>query len=167
VQHAKACRGRIRSVQLFLIIIFPVLFGGCGGGHYSDFSLQFGLGQPTYVQIPPGKSVTVRLAIGFIEGSPGDIRVSWGVPPIGVSVTPSSVTFTTTGEQSVQFAAAHNAPNTSAPMPLTISGIAGSITHSITLYIAVAPEQKQATSAGWNPGYGRRDDTPAGPNGLG
>ena len=124
VKYAKAYRARIRAVQLFVIIIFPIMVGGCGGGHYSDFSLQFGLGQPTYVQIPPGKSATVRLAIGFIEGSPGDIRVSWGVPPVGVSVTPNSVTFTTTGQQSVQFAAAPNAPNTSTPLPLTISGVA-------------------------------------------
>jgi hypothetical protein len=123
------------------MIIFPVIFGGCGGGHYSDFSLQFGLSQPAYIQIPPGKSVTVTLAIGFIEGSPGAIRVSWGVPPVGVSATPNSVTFTSTGQQSVQFAAAPNAPNTSTPLPLTISGVAGSITHSITLDIAVAPEQ--------------------------
>jgi hypothetical protein len=141
VKYAKPCRARIRSVQLLLIIIFPVLFVGCGGGHYSDFGLQFGLGQPTSVQIPPGKSVTVRVAIGFIEGSPGDIRVSLGVPPAGVNVTPNSITFTTTGQQSVQFAAAQNAPNTSALLPLTISGVAGSITHSITLYIAVAPQQ--------------------------
>jgi hypothetical protein len=98
VMYEKACWARIRSVQLFLMIIFPVLFSGCGGGHYSDFSLQFDLGQPAYVQIPPGKSVTVRLAIGFIEGSPGDIRVSWGVPPVGVSATPNSVTFTTIEE---------------------------------------------------------------------
>jgi hypothetical protein len=122
--------------------IFPVILGGCGGGgHFSDFSLQFGLGQSSYIQIPPGKSATVRLAIGFIEGSPGDIRVSWGVPPVGVSATPNSVTFTTTGQQSVQFAAAPNAPNTSTPLPLTITGVAGSITHSITLNIAVAPEK--------------------------
>ena len=141
VKYAKAHRGRIRSVRLFLIIIFPVIFGGCGGGHYSDFSLLFGLGQPGSVQIPPGKNVTVRLAIGFIEGSPGDIRVSWGALPAGVSATPNSVTFTTTGQQSVQFTAAPNAPKTSTPLPLTISGVAGSITHSITLYIAVAPEQ--------------------------
>jgi hypothetical protein len=141
VKYAKAYRVRIRYVQLFLILTFPVLFGGCGGGHYSDFSLQFGLGQPTTVQIPPGQSVTVRIAIGFIEGSPGNIRVSWGVPPVGVSVTPDSVTFTTPGQQSVQFAATPNAPHTSAPLPLTISGVAGSITHSITLYVAVAPEQ--------------------------
>jgi hypothetical protein len=58
---------------------------------------------------------------------------------MGVKHAPSSVTFTTTGEQSVQFAAAHKAPNTSAPLPLTISAVAGSITHSITLYIAIAP----------------------------
>ncbi len=141
VKYAKAHRGRIRSVRLFFIIIFPVIFGGCGGGHYSDFSLLFGLGQPGSVQIPPGKNVTVRLAIGFIEGSPGDIRVSWGTLPAGVSATPNSVTFTTTGQQSVQFTAAPNAPKTSTPLPLTISGVAGSITHSITLYIAVAPEQ--------------------------
>jgi hypothetical protein len=124
------------------MIIFPVLFGGCGSSHYSDFSLQFGLGQPTNVQIPPGKSVTVRLIIEFIEGSPGDIRVSFGAPPTGVSVMPNSVTFTTTGQQvPVQFTAAPNAPNTSAPVPLVITGVAGSITHSITLNIAVAPEQ--------------------------
>jgi hypothetical protein len=141
VKYAAAHRGRIRFVRLFLIIIFPAIFGGCGGGHYSDFSLLFGLGQPGSVQIPPGKGVTVRLALGFIEGSPGDIRVSWGALPAGVSATPNSVIFTTTGQQSVQFTAAPNAPKTSAPLPLTISGVAGRITHSITLYIAVAPEQ--------------------------
>jgi hypothetical protein len=141
VKYARAHRGRIRSVRLFLIIIFPVIFGGCGGGHFSDFSLLFGLGQPGSVQIPPGKNVTVRLAIGFIERSPGDIRVSWGALPVGVSATPASLTFTATGQQSVQFAAAPNAPKTSTPLPLTISGVAGSITHSITLYISVAPEQ--------------------------
>ena len=141
VKYAAAHRGRIRFVRLFLIIIFPAIFGGCGGGHYSDFSLLFGLGQPGSVQIPPGKGVTVRLALGFIEGSPGDIRVSWGALPVGVSATPASLTFTATGQQSVQFAAAPNAPKTSTPLPLTISGVAGRITHSITLYIAVAPEQ--------------------------
>jgi hypothetical protein len=141
VKYAKSCRARIRSVQFLLIIILPVLFAGCGSGHYSDFGFQFGLGQPTTVQIPPGKSVTVRVAIGFIEGNPGDVRVSLGVPPVGVSATPNSITFTTTGQQSVQFAAAQNAPNTSAPLPLTISGVVGSITHPITLYIIVAPEQ--------------------------
>jgi hypothetical protein len=141
VKYARAYRARIRSVRLFFIVIFPVILSGCGGGHYSDFSLQFGLGQPGSVQIPPGKNVTVRVAIGFIEGSPGDIRVSWGAPPVGVSTTPNSVTFTTTGQQSVQFTAAPNAPKTSTPLPLTITGVAGSITHSITLYIAVAPEQ--------------------------
>jgi hypothetical protein len=140
--YAEARRSRIRSIPLFLMVIFPVLFGGCGSSHYSDFSLQFGLGQPTYVQIPPGKSVTVRLIIEFIEGSPGDIRVSFGAPPAGVSVMPNSVTFPTTGQQvPVQLTAAPNAPNTSAPVPLTIIGVAGSITHSITLNIAVAPEQ--------------------------
>jgi hypothetical protein len=124
------------------MIIFPVIFSGCGGGgNYSDFSLQFGLGQSSYIQIPPGKSVTVVLAIGFIERNPGDIRVSWGALPVGVSATPNSVSFTATGQQSVQFAAAPNAPNTSTPLPLTITGVAGSITHSITLDIAVAPEK--------------------------
>jgi|SRR5271154_739390 len=141
VKYLRAYRARIRSIRLFLLIIFPVIFGGCGGSQYSDFSLQFGLGQNSTVQIPPGKNVTVRLAIGFIERNPGEIRVSWGAPPAGVSATPNSVTFTTVGEQSVQFTAASNAPNTSTPRPLTITGVAGSITHSITLYIIVAPEQ--------------------------
>jgi hypothetical protein len=123
------------------MIIFPLLLGGCGGGQgYSDFSLQFGLGQAAFIQIPPGKSATVRLAIGFIERNPGNIHVSWGALPVGVSATPTSVTFTTTGQQSVQFAATPNAPDTSNPLPLTVTGVAGSITHSITLNIAVGPE---------------------------
>ena len=142
MKYAIACRAGMRFVGLFLMIIFPLILSGCGGGQgYSDFSLQFGLGQENTVQIPPGKSVTVRLAIGLIERNPGEIRVSWGAPPAGVSATPNSVTFTTVGEQSVQFTAASNAPNTSTPRPLTITGVAGSITHSITLYIIVAPEQ--------------------------
>jgi hypothetical protein len=143
VMYAKARRARIRSIPFFLILIFPVLFGGCGSGqHFSDFSLQFDLGQPSIISIPPGKSVTVRLTIGFTQGSPGEIRVSFGVPPAGVSLTPNSITFKTAGEEvPVQFTAALDAPNTSAPVPLTITGVAGSITHSITLYIAVAPEQ--------------------------
>jgi hypothetical protein len=140
--YAKTCRARIRSIPLFLILIFPVLFGGCGSGQHSDFSLQFGLGQPSFVSIPPGKSATVRLIIGFTEGSPGDIRVSFGAPPAGVSVTPNSIILKTAGEQMpVQFTAALDAPSTSAPVPLTITGVAGSITHSITLDMAVAPEQ--------------------------
>ena len=106
-----------------------------------DFSLQFGLGQQSSIQIPPGKSATVTLAIGFIERNPGEIHVSWGSLPVGVSATPNSVTFTATGQQPVQFAAAPNAPDTSTPLPVTITGVAGSITYSITLYIAVAPEQ--------------------------
>jgi hypothetical protein len=141
VKCAKTYRARIRSIGLTLMIIFPAIVGGCGGGQYSDFNLQFGQGQPTNVKIPPRKSVTVALAIVFIEGNPGDIRVSCGALPAGVSVTPSSVTFARTGEQSVQFAAAPNAPTSSTPLALTISGVAGSITHSITLYISVAPKQ--------------------------
>lgn len=141
MKYAKAYRAR-RFFRLFLMIIFPVIFAGCGGGgHYSDFSLQFGLGQPSLIQISPGKSATVVLAIGFIEGSPGDIRVSWGALPVGVSATPNSVSFTATGQKSVQFTAAPNAPNTTTPLPLTIIGVAGSITHSITLDIAVTPEK--------------------------
>jgi hypothetical protein len=130
VKYAIAYRVRIRFLGPFLMIIFPLILGGCGGGHpYSDFSLQFGLGQQTSIQIPP------------IERNPGDIHVSWGGLPAGVSAAPNSVTFTATGQQSVQFAAAPNAPDTSTPLPLTITGVAGSITHSITLYIAVGPEQ--------------------------
>lgn len=146
VMHAKACRAHIRSIPLFLIIFFPVLFCGCGGGsHYSDFSLQFALGQEAYVQIPPGQSATVRLIIGFIERSPGDIHVSFSVPPTGVTIMPTSLTFTVTGaQQSVQLTAAPDAPNTSVAVPLTITGVAGSITHSITLDILVAPEQSEA-----------------------
>jgi hypothetical protein len=137
------------------MIIFPLILGGCGSGHpYSDFSLQFGLGQEASIQIPPGKSVTVTLAIGFIERNPGDIHVSWGGLPAGVSATPTSVTFTATGQQSVQFAAAPNAPDTSNPLPLTITGVAGSITHSITLYITVGPDDAAASNKGcrllWN-----------------
>jgi hypothetical protein len=125
----------------FLLIICPLILGGCGGGHpYSDFSLQLGLAQQPLIQIPPGKSVTVTLAIGFIERNPGAIHVSWEDLPPGVTTTPTSVTFTTTGSQNVQFAAAPNAPDTSTPLPLTITGVAGSITHSITLYVAVGPE---------------------------
>lgn len=102
----------------------------------------FGLSQPSFVSIPPAKSATVRLIIGFTEGSPGDIRVSFGAPPAGVSVTPNSIILKTAGEQMpVQFTAALDAPSTSAPVPLTITGVAGSITHSITLDMAVAPEQ--------------------------
>jgi hypothetical protein len=124
-------------------MLFPVLFVGCGGGsHYSDFSLQFGLGQLNTIQIPPGKNATVILTIGFIEGTPGDIHVSFGTPPAGVTIMPNSINFTETGQQvSVQLTAVSNAPLTSAPVPLTITGVAGSITHSITLYILVAPEQ--------------------------
>ena len=147
VKYARAHRGRIRSVRLFLIIIFPVIFGGCGGGHFSDFSLLFGLGQQSSIQIPPGKIATVTLAIGFIERNPGVIHVSWGGLPVGVSTTPTSVSFTATGQQSVQFAAAPNAPDTAKPLPLTITGVAGSITHSITLYIAVGTAQEEASAS--------------------
>jgi len=93
---------------------------------------------------PPARRVSLlgstTLAIGFIERNPGVIHVSWGGLPVGVSTTPTSVSFTATGQQSVQFAAAPNAPDTSTPLPVTITGVAGSITHSITLYIAVRPE---------------------------
>jgi hypothetical protein len=140
--YARVGQGRVRSIPLFLILISPLLFGGCGSVQHPDFSLQFALGQPSSVTIPPGKSVTVRLIIGFTEGSPGDIRVSFGAPPTGVNVTPNSITFTKAGEQMpAQFSAAPNAPNSSAPVPLTITGVAGSITHSITLDIAVASGQ--------------------------
>jgi hypothetical protein len=142
LKYAIAYRARLRFVGLFLMIIFPLILCGCGGGQgYSDFSLQFGLSQEAFIQIPPGKSVTVILAIGFIERNPGVIHVSWGSLPVGVSATPTSVTFTATGQQSVQFAAAPNAPDTSTPLPLTITGVAGSITHSITLDIAVGTER--------------------------
>jgi hypothetical protein len=60
----------------------------------------------------------------------------------GVTIMPNSINFTETGQQvSVQLTAVSNAPLTSAPVPLTITGVAGSITHSITLYILVAPER--------------------------
>jgi hypothetical protein len=148
VKYAIACRARMRFVGLFLMIIFPLILSGCGGGQgYSDFSLQFGLGQQSSIQIPPGKIATVTLAIGFIERNPGVIHVSWGGLPVGVSATPTSVTFTATGQQPVQFAAAPNAPDTANPLPLTITGVAGSITHSITLYVAVGTGQVEALAS--------------------
>jgi hypothetical protein len=148
VKYAIACRARMRLVGLCLMIIFPLILSGCGGGQgYSDFSLQFGLGQQSSIQIPPGKIATVTLAIGFIERNPGVIHVSWGGLPVGVSATPTSVTFTATGQQSFQLAAAPNAPDTAKPLPLTITGVAGSITHSITLYIAVGTGQEEALAS--------------------
>jgi hypothetical protein len=138
----------MRFVGPFLMIIFPLILSGCGGGQgYSDFSLQFGLGQQSSIQIPPGKIATVTLAIGFIERNPGVIHVSWGGLPVGVSATPTSVTFTATGQQPVQFAAAPNAPDTANPLPLTITGVAGSITHSITLYLAVGTGPEEALAS--------------------
>jgi hypothetical protein len=40
-----------------------------------------------------------------------------------------------------------NAPDTANPLPLTITGVAGSITHSITLYVAVGTGQEEASAS--------------------
>jgi hypothetical protein len=130
----------VRRIRL-LLSIATVAACGCGSNGYSDFGLELGLGQPSYVQVVPGKTVAVTVAINFIERNPGPIRVSWGTLPSGVSAAPSSLTFTAPGQQSIQFAAASNAPTTQTPLPLTINGVAGSITHSTTLYLDVGPEK--------------------------
>jgi hypothetical protein len=139
--------GAISKVKLEIVKYIRLLLSvasiaacGCGSNGYSDFGLGFGVSQSNYVQLAPGTTISVSVAIPFIERNPGPIRVSWGTLPSGVSAAPTSLTFTATGNQSFRLSAAADSPTTPAFVPVTISGVAGSITHSETLYLDVGSD---------------------------
>ena len=133
---------RERYLQLLLMLILPIFLVGCGGQD-SDFGIAFGLGQTSNVNVPPGKTVSLVLAINFVDGNPGDITILFQGLPYGVVAAPN--TFTTTAVArtlpAFQLNAGPGAPQTGAATSALIVAKAGSIVHTLTLNVTTNPEQ--------------------------
>jgi hypothetical protein len=82
---------RLPRRYTYLLLLLPTALTGCGGSGYSDFSIIFGLGQESQVNIPPGKSTTLLLAIGFVERDPGNITITFQDLPYGVTASPNEI----------------------------------------------------------------------------
>jgi hypothetical protein len=112
---------------------------GCGGGgsmsstSSADFSLQ--AGPSTITVVPGGAAQTLSVAASSDNGFKGNITVTLGSLPSGVTASPSSLTLTSgsLGQFSIT-ASPSAAPGTAS---VTVTGTSGTLTHAASASLTI------------------------------
>lgn len=126
------------------VLLLWVLLTGCGGGGSSsngggggsvqDFSISV---QPALVALTPGSSGTLTLSV---SGTAPSVSVTISGVPAGVVASPAQFSVNSGGQQAITFTAAATAPIAS--VNVTVSGRAGSVSHSTKAALLVNLAQK-------------------------
>lgn len=127
-----------------LLVLFCGLYiclgiGGCGSGRRHTPSPDFVISpSPASVSLTAGGSSAGTAVVVTVDGNfTSAVSVTVTGLPTGVTTSPSSLTVQPGSPQSLFFIASSNAA--SGPSTVTLTGTSGSITHTTTISLNVAP----------------------------
>ncbi len=134
------CRRSHLSLFAAVTAMCLLILTGCGGSSSktstatADYTLA---AAPTTLSLTAGAAgQTVSVSAIAISGFSAPVTVSAAGLPTGVTVSPASVSLTAATPQTMTFTAAPNA--VAGQAAVTLTGTAGTLTHSATLTLAVA-----------------------------
>ena len=100
-----------------------------------DFTLT---AAPQTLSLTPGAAGQVTLSSAAINGFSGTIAVAVKGLPTGVTVSPATISLTSTNPVSITLTAADDAPATTTPVQVSFVGTSGTLSHTATLQLTVA-----------------------------
>ena len=105
---------------------------GSSSGAAADFTLSIA---PTALTLTPGGSSQVAIAAAAVNGFTGNVSVTVGALPAGVSATPMTLSLAAGAVQQVTVAAA---PTTAVgSFSLALQGASGALSHSVSSAVAI------------------------------
>lgn len=145
---------RLRVLSLGILLVPFTLMLGCGGGSGSsakaDFSLQAG---PSTVTLAPGGAAQVlSVAASGVNGFSGNVSVSVGSLPAGVTATPATLSLASgsLGEFSLSASSSASPGATN----ITVTGTSGTLSHSATSALTIASAPSSVSLSGTSFDFG-------------
>ena len=99
-----------------------------------DFTLTLA---PQTLSLTAGGAGQVTLSSAAINGFSGTIAVAVQGLPTGVTVSPATISLTSTNPVTITLTAAEDAPATTTPVQVSFIGTSGSLSHTATLQLTV------------------------------
>jgi len=142
--------GKNQLAPYFAALILPwlLILAGCGSsggsgshevpGPIPDFSLNV---SPNSLSLYAGSQGTFQISVQALNGFSGSVQAQISGVPQNATLTPSSPIEVSTTARTISIAI--NSGLAPGSYPLTITGIAGAITHSVTEMITIAPATTQ------------------------
>ena len=148
---------RLRSLALGILLVPFTVMLGCGGGSggsgsgtKADFSLQAG---PSTITVAPGGSAQLLSVVASgTNGFSGNVAVTVGSLPEGVTATPSSLNLTSGSLGEFSLSASSSAPAGTAN--ITVTGTSGTLSHSATSALTIAPALASVSLSGTSFDFG-------------
>ncbi len=100
-----------------------------------DFTLTTA---PQTLSLTPGAAGQVTLSSAAINGFTGTIAVAVKGLPTGVTVSPATISLTSTNPVVITLTAADDAPATTTPVQVSFVGTSGTLSHTATLQLTLA-----------------------------